>query len=225
MVRNRINEIYCCYGTYYFIYLALWYRPLNKLKNFKNPTNPIKLTIRSGTSIFYGHFVNLLSTNSSPWLAKILTKCTVKVHVPMSYTYWYNCNENFPNYISFYSALSTCSICAQFQARGRLGHDKLESLSSLWNGVINDLHFDKLMPFAINKIEHLGGRNGFQLIKIMQLQILYSARYVSSVGIWVCVWVADHFAGVVIQSLLSLQVLSVEKKRDISICPLVPVGH
>lgn len=56
----------------------------------------------------------------------------------------------------------TCGIDAQLQSRGRLRQNELESLSSLWNVVIDDLHLYKLVPFAINKIECLGRERGFR---------------------------------------------------------------
>lgn len=40
-----------------------------------------------------------------------------------------------------------------------------------------------------------------------------------------CVMFEYRSTGIVVQSLLSFQVLSVEENRDISIRPLVPVGH
>lgn len=76
----------------------------------------------------------------------------------------YVCNINIPlsyavstvNSNVFYSALvSTCGIGSQLQSGGRLGQNELEPLSSLWNGVIDDLHFYKLVPFTINKMEYL----------------------------------------------------------------------
>lgn len=79
-------------------------------------------------------------------------------------------NKN--NSVVFSSALvSTCGIGAQLQSRGRLRQDELESLSSLWNSIIDDLHFYKFMPFAMNKMKNLCGQRGFRLKNILLLHV------------------------------------------------------
>ena len=82
------------------------------------------------------------------------------------------CLRNVINSIVLKSALvSTCGIGAQLQPGGRLGQDELESLRSLWDEVIDDLHFYKLVPFAIDKMEHLCGQRGVQFKHFMLLHM------------------------------------------------------
>ena len=49
----------------------------------------------------------------------------------------------------------TGGVGAQLQAGRGPGEDQLESLGSLWNVVVNDLHLHELVPLAIHEMEHL----------------------------------------------------------------------